>query len=52
MTGAAPELVALPQGEEELLHLLGVHAVEALAGGEALLQAGGDDREAGPVQGA
>src|SRR5690606_13010673 len=33
------------------LHLLHVHAVGVVTGGEALLQAGGDDREPGPVEG-
>src|SRR5665647_1678824 len=40
------------QGEEELLQGLGVHRVGAVGLGQALLEAGRDDGEAGPVQGA
>jgi len=38
------------QREEQLLHLLDVDAVRTFAVCEALLEAGGDDGEAGPVQ--
>ncbi len=46
-----PARVSSGQGEEELLHPLGVDAVEAVVAGKALPQAGGHDREARPVEG-
>ena len=44
-------VAASGEGEEELLHLLDVDAVEVVVLGEALLEAGGDDGAPSPVEG-
>src|SRR6185369_9756901 len=50
LTALRLALVNSGEREEELLHLLHVHVAGAPVLGEALLEPGGHDGEAGPVQ--